>query len=58
MSTYPGDLLKTVAGPSEPRPAVVLMTVTRPGAEQPPAAPMPIDPLADDDRLGFRPVTP
>jgi hypothetical protein len=57
MSTYPGDLLKTVVGPRPPRPPVVLMTVWRPGAEQPPAAPMPGDRYGDDVRLGFEPVT-
>ena len=57
MATYPGDLLKTVAGPAEPRPAVVLLTVQRPGAVEAPASTMSIDPGDDDDRLGFRPVT-
>ena len=39
-----------------PRPPVVQLTLWRPGAVLPPAAPMPIDPYADDERLGFKPV--
>ena len=58
MSTYPGDLTKTVAGPSAPRPPVVLMTLWRPGAPLPAAPPMPGDRYDDDARLGFGPVTP